>query len=367
MNRSLRSWWVLVALMLAACGADRSLCAADAPPPAAGWSVAYLGAVIFPSSARGPDGRPHEITGLSGVTWLGGDRYAAVMDNSANLILFTLEVSPTGQPLAISDISVVVLSQRHDYEDLAPAIPPALGVPVGSLFLCEEDTPAIHRVALADGVLHGTVPLPPVLRKPRPNRGLESLALDPSGRRLWTATEEAVPADGPPSGPAVGTLLRLVCCELPAAADPAPLPAGRQTAYAVDPPHALLEVMAGPQLSGVTALVACGAGRLLVLERSAGPGLPPFANRIYLVDTLTAPDVSACIEPLEARGEWIASKTLLWEGALGINLEGLCWGAAPAVGGRVLVGVADNGGLRTPNQLVGFSCRISPESPATSP
>jgi hypothetical protein len=367
MNRSLRGWWVLAALMLAPCGTERSLCAADAPPPATGWSVAYLGAVVFPSAARGPDGREHEITGLSGVTWLGGDRYAAVMDNSASLILFTLEFSPTGQPLAISDLSVVVLSQRHDYEDLAPALSPAGGAPVGSLFLCEEDTPAIHRVALADGIVQGTVPLPPVLRKPRPNRGLESLALDPSGRRLWTATEEAVPADGPASGPGVGTLLRLICCELPAAAGPEPLPAGRQTAYAVDPPHALLKVMAGPQLSGVTALVACGAGHLLVLERSAGPGLPPFENRIYLVDTLAAPDVSACTGPLQARRDLLASKTLLWAGALGINLEGLCFGAAPAAGGRALVGVADNGGLSTPNQLVGFSCRVSPELPATSP
>ena len=365
MNRSLRGWWVLVALLIAPSGADRSLCAAEAP--AAGWSVAYLGAVVFPSAARGQDGRRHEITGLSGVTWLGGDRYAAVMDNSASLILFTLEVSPTGQPLAISDILVVVLSQRHDYEDLAPAVSPALGAPVGSLLICEEDTPAIHRVSLADGVLQGTVPLPPVLRTPRPNRGLESLALDPSGRWLWTATEEAVPADGPPSGPGVGTLVRLVCCELPAAADPAPLPAGRHTAYAVDPPHALLQVMAGPQLSGVTALVACGAGRLLVLERSAGPGLPPFANRIYLVDTLAAPDVSACVGPLQTRSELHAQKTLLWAGALGINLEGLCWGADPAAGGRTLVGVADNGGLSTPNQLVVFSCRVSPEPPVTSP
>ena len=67
--------------------------------------------------------------------------------------------------------------------------------------------------------------------------------------------------------------------------------------------------MAGPQLSGVTALVACGAGRLLVLERSAGPGLPPFENRIYLVDTLAAPDVSACLGPLQARSDVLASKT----------------------------------------------------------
>ena len=65
------------------------------------------------------------------------------------------------------------------------------------------------------------------------------------------------------------------------------------------------------------ALVALGAGRLLVLERSAGPGLPPFASRIHLVDVRDAADVSGVARDLAARPADLVPKRLLWEDTLG--------------------------------------------------
>jgi hypothetical protein len=47
---------------------------ADGPP-----SVALAGSLSLPATAT--EGGP-EITGLSGVTWLGDDRYAAILDNN---------------------------------------------------------------------------------------------------------------------------------------------------------------------------------------------------------------------------------------------------------------------------------------------
>jgi hypothetical protein len=244
------------------------------------------------------------------------------------------------------------------------------------VLVCEEDTPAVRAFSLADGSMIGTVPLPENLMKRRPNRGLESLAIEPDGRSLWTANEEALATDGPPAAVGGGTVVRLT--RLPVANEQQPLPFDRlrsrrdapppvafQAAYAVDPPHAFVRVFAGQPLSGVAALVALGRGRLLVLERSGGPGLPPFASRIYLVDTKAAVDVSAVERDLAARKEAIVEKRLLWSDSLGVNLEGICLGPMLADGNRALVAIADNGGLGTPNQLVGLSL-VTP-APAAKP
>ena len=141
-----------------------------------------------------------------------------------------------------------------------------------------------------------------------------------------------------------------------------PAAAAFQAAYRVDPPHAFLRVFAGEPLSGLAALVALGNGRLLALERSGAPGLPPFASRIYLVDTRAAVDVSGLERDLAARQDVVVEKRLLWSDSLGINLEGLCRGPVLADGNRSLVAIADNGGIGTPNQLVGLAL-VDPPPP----
>jgi hypothetical protein len=103
------------------------------------------------------------------------------------------------------------------------------------------------------------------------------------------------------------------------------------------------------------AVTGLGAGRLLVLERSGCPGLPPFENRMYVVDTTKSTDVTASEGALAEHSEDHAAKTLLWQDQLGCNLEGLCLG--PSLGGkrRVLLAIADNNGIGTPNLVVGFT------------
>lgn len=109
------------------------------------------------------------------------------------------------------------------------------------------------------------------------------------------------------------------------------------------------------------ALVPLGNGRLLALERAAGPGLPPFENRIALITTAAGRDVASLEGGLAKRPADHLAKQRLWKGALGYNLEGLCLGPPLADGRRLLVGVADNGGLGTPNQLVTLRFREGPE------
>jgi len=320
--------------------------------PAEGLSVAYRAMLTLPDDVPAAGDGRLKLEGLSGITWLGGDRYAAVMDNSANLITFRLELSADGTPLAATAFEPVRLAERHDYEDVVPRLGRAAGV-----LLCEEDTPAIRGFRLRDGAADGTIPVPGIFRGRRPNRGLESLALDPDGRHLWAANEEALAADGPAAAPQGSTVIRIV--RLPLAAPGQAF----QLAYLVDPPHAVLPVLRGPTFSGVVALVALGRGRLLVLERSAGPGLPPFESRIYVVDTTRAVDVSAVEDGLANKPDTFVGKTLLWTDALGLNLEGLCLGPRLGPDRRALVAIADNGGLETPTRVVGFEISAAVTSP----
>ena len=127
-----------------------------------------------------------------------------------------------------------------------------------------------------------------------------------------------------------------------------------QLAYVVDPPHHFVRVFAGDPLSGVAALTGLSDGRLLVLERSGCPGLPPFENRIYLVDTRGGSDVTAIDRDVAQRPQDRVAKALLWRDQLGCNLEGMCLGPKLKGSSRSVVAIADNNGIGTPNQLIGF-------------
>jgi hypothetical protein len=321
---------------------------------------------MLPQSASDQDGNDVPITGLSGIAWLGDEQYAAIMDNSDQIVLFSLSVARDGTPQEPTDVRLVTLSEKHDYEDIAPCPEPlqkriasrrirqGFPDPGQCLLVAEEDTPAIRAISLADGSLLGVIPTPKEFAARRPNRGFESLDIEPDGRHIWTANEEALPADGPAATAAAGTVVRLARIAIPEPNEKAthkPV----QLGYVVDAPHAFVRVFQGEPLSGVAASAGLGDGLLLVLERSGCPGLPPFENRIYLVNTNDAADVTAMEGDLATQVDYHVGKVLLWKDQLGCNLEGLCLG--PSLGGkqRSLLAIADNNGIGTPNLVIGFS------------
>jgi len=355
----------VVAALVAACSipaaATGVLRAIDGATP----RVLSRGSLSLPRSFTGPGGTEVSLTGASGLMRLDDDRYAAILDNSTSIVLFRLSLTGDGTPVDASDFRLLTLAERHDYEVICPCPPPlarrlaAEAVapggpePADHLLVCEEDTPAIRVVSLVAGSMSGSVPIPASLRSPTPNRALESLAADPDLAHLWTTTEEGTPADGPPPTDTTGTVVRLARL---AVDDDGTIreDEARQFGYPVDPPHAFVRVFGGASLSGVTALVSLGAGRLLVLERSARPGLPPFEARIYLCDTSAAPDVTDVEKDLPARRDRLLVKQLLWREQTGSNLEGLCLGPELADGGRSLLMISDNGDLGPPTQVVGL-------------
>lgn len=323
---------------------------------------ALAGAIRLPAEAAAADGATVAITGVSGVTWLGDDRWLAVMDTGDGLLAFALDCAADGTPRGIRDPRVVRLAARHDCEDVA-VCPPGAAVRFGAaaggghVLVCEEDTPAVHVVD-AHGAIRGGLPIPAAFATRRRNRGFEALCVAADGTAAWTANEESLPGDGPPPAAGTPTVVRLV--ELPL--DPARA-RGRQIAYAVEPPHACVPAAAEAVHSGLVALAALPDGRLLALERSAARCLPPFESRLFVVDPATAVDVSEIAGGLAARPGDHVEKCLAWRGSLGCNLEGLALGPALPAGGDLVVGVADAGGLDTPSQLI----VLRMEPPLTSP
>jgi hypothetical protein len=339
------------------------------------------GIVNAPGEVVEADRSRHAVAELSGIAWLGGDAYAAVMDGSDRLLFLTVTPDVTAAagvsaaPPTVTFERSLALDRLRDWEDLA-----IFTGPDGRRrwFFVEEDTPAVREFAVADGDRPvgvgprslravGMASLEGTFRSARANRGPEALALEPDGSRLWTANEEPLERDGPPVASGVAGKVRLVGLGIDDARviGAESIERRREVIYEVDPPHDRVSLGGGPLYSGVVALAALGAGRLLVLERSAAAGVPPLENRIYLVDT------SKAAEARDRKGNLAAvapvAKTLLWKGALGVNLEGLCVGPRLPDGRLTLVAVADNGaddGVgRRPNPVACFFLT----SPLTSP
>jgi len=293
-------------------------------------------------------GSSFKIVGLSGVTWLGGDKFAAVMDGSNHLVLLKVTFKRDGSIDQASVAGGVTVPTSRDYEGIAYTNDQR-----NSVFLSTEATPpppALYEYSLATGKLLQTLAMPPVFMHQVDNRGLESLTRRPDGKELWTANEEALSVDGPVSSRSAGTVVRLV--QFVVAEDL--LKPTHQYAYVVDPIHTGL---GEPVQSGLSDLVVLPDGTLLTLERSAIEGLPIFETRIYQVDLTGATDVSQGSLAAGLQGQNytpVKKKLLLSTTKIGENLEGLCLGPELSADHRALLGVVDSGDPVSKNTLVAF-------------
>ncbi|MGE0479307.1 MAG: esterase-like activity of phytase family protein [Phycisphaerae bacterium] len=293
-------------------------------------AITPRGSVSFGTTAIDQFGQAFTVTGVSGITWLGADRYVAVMDNSDKLIFLTIALAADGTITSAIVTHGLRLPQAHDYEGIA-----FTDATRDSVFVSDEDTPAIREFRLSDAALLQTILPPAIYQQRRSNRGLESLARQASGVALWTANEEALSVDGPLASPNNGTVVRLQQFAL--AGDVAT--AAAQYAYAVEPMHGGA-ITNGR--SGLSELVALPDGRLVALERSLAFNLvSPFQSRLYELDLAGATDVSA-IPSLDGAAYAPAAKRLLWSGNL-TNLEGLTLGPRRTGDSRALVGIVDDG------------------------
>ena len=327
--------------------------------PASAWTLKYLGQQILPS---GYEYSGTIVGGLSGIEYDPvRHRFYVLSDdqselNPARFYTFRLDLRkfntlPDPGYGGITFTNVTYLQDRQGMPYAARQVDPEsirLSPDGGSLFWANEGNanagipPSIEEIGL-NGEYRRTLPLPgPYL--PRSNRGVrhnlafESLAIDPAGKRLHVATENALLQDGPAANARQGSSCRVLAYELAS---------GKPVAEYVYPADPVTHPPSVPLLfhtNGLVELLALDGQRFLALERSytqfAGNGI-----RIYLADLEGATDVSL-LDSLEGQSYRPMAKSLLLDlSSLGIpidNIEGMTWGPALPNGNRSLILVSDN-------------------------
>jgi hypothetical protein len=341
--------WGCVVLIAAALAAGLAARAVAAVP----IDLALRGSIALPASAADQHSTSFTVTGLSGITHLGGTRFAAVMDNSNKLVTFDLALAADGTPLAATHFAGRTLDETRDFEGIAYT-----GARRGTVWLADEGGPQLREYELKSGAFVRSLAAPAAFANRRGGFGFESLTRRADGQQLWTANEEALTVDGPFTSATQGGVVRL----LRYAAEGDSFAAAEQYAYPVEPWHGGDSASSSAERSGLVDLVSLADGRLLALERSlafTGP-IPSFQSRIYELDLSAATNV-APLSALAGATYTPVAKRLVWSGlaagVLGMNLEGLAVGPRLASGHETLVGIVDDGGTADPlssNTLVVF-------------
>lgn len=311
--------------VLSVFAAVAALLTSAAGAPAVHWAITDPGQGPVPLPGGGSGAKE-----LSGITWAGGTRYYAVSDKLAKLFPLTIELDPqTGAITRAAVEAGVLLPGSTDLEGVAYVPEHA------TVLVSDEVGPGIREYRVADGSLVGSIPLPPVYANARKNLSLESVSMDPGHDTVWTANEETLANDGPPSSFVAGSVVRVQRF------DRAYQPSG-QWAYVTDPMFGDM-LLRGRDIesSGVSDLVALPAGGLLALERGYGAGGTRI--RLYEIDFTGATDVSA-VPSLASATYTPVRKTLLWQRMFpNVNFEGAALGPALADGAHSLVLISDDG------------------------
>mgnify|MGYP001198535291 CR=1 FL=1 len=350
--------WACIALLaLAGCALPL---APPAPDPLLAPHLRLIGVAELPP---GTEYGGTTIGGLSGIDYdPAQDRYLFISDSAAQI--FSARLHYGSQGLAAPQFTGVQALQHASGQPFAPWWRPQAGMdrpdaealrwlPDSGHFLWTSEgdfAPGFGpqlRASRIDGTPVRDIPLPasfmPASGKgPRRNGTLEGLALSPDGQTAWLAMELPWRQDGDEATPeSGGAPVRITAIDL---ATGRPL---RQIAYQ---PDAVPQTRAlpGPQINGVSEILADGPQHLLVLERSYSAGRG-FTARLYRIDTRAGSDTLA-LDALTAANHHSAPKTLVADlAALGLrpdNIEGMTWGA-PLQGGAqgsgcVLVFVSDD-------------------------
>ncbi|MCZ6699062.1 MAG: esterase-like activity of phytase family protein [Planctomycetota bacterium] len=320
-------------------------------------TVNFRGTVSLASTATDQNDQSFMVTGLSGLTWVEGTSFVAVMDNSDKLVFLDVELNADGSIGAAAIVGGLTLANAADFEGIAFTTDVR-----DSVFISEEGTPAVREYGRSSGALLQSLSTPPVFFNRRSNRGFESLARHSDGSELWTANEEALTVDGDASSPTHGTIVRLLRYEL---VNEVGGP-GEQYAYEVEPMH-------GGNISngrsGLVDLCQLPNGTILALERSLAFSIPDFfQNRLYELDFAGATDVSGFTAGLVGETFTPVTKLSMWTGSLG-NLEGLALGPPLTGGNRALLGIVDDGDPLSTNLLVAFELAgpVDPPCAALAP
>ncbi len=179
----------------------------------------------------------------------------------------------------------------------------------------------------------------------RNNRSVESLALDPVGRRAYIASEVALVQDGPAPGVDQSSPVRVQSIDLVTGRP------GPAWIYPVDPLPIPPLVPMLPAVNGLTEMLWLGKDRFLMLERGYTP-LGGYSARLWLASAAYATNVAG--RPSIAGTRWTPMEKRLWldlgslrhgDGSPFVpdNFEAMGWGPPdPATGAPTLVLASDD-------------------------
>ncbi len=177
---------------------------------------------------------------------------------------------------------------------------------------------------------------------PRSNLAFEGIAFTPDNSRAAVLMEGALLQDGPASTTTAGSVSRITMFDRATGA------AVAQYAYPVDKVQAVPVPADQFTVSGATEILALGATRFLVLERSFSVGVVGNQARLYEINTANASNVLATAALAGAAYTPVTKRLVLdfetLKGPLGgiANLEGITFGPKLANGRDSLVVVADD-------------------------
>lgn len=339
----------------ALCGAALA-CTATAPPEP---PLAFLGeAIIEPEPAIA--GEP-TVGGLSSIAHVGRDRYYAISDDRGEhgpARHYVLKIDLDAGALSSERVEVVEWRPLHGVggEPFAVETYDLEGLVAldQTLFVTSEGDAArgvepFVGVFGPDGHLMETLGLPPGLAPAadagvRDNLALESLAITPDARFLFTGTESALVQDGPVSTSAAGATARLLRFDRDRGVFDA------QFAYPVDPLHASPPHPGGhsPPLNGLSELLALSEMHLLALERGFVAGAAqPQSVKLFDVCLQGATDISSIGALASTDVPYTPASKRLVADLVDLvprldNVEGMTFGPSLPDGRQTLVFVSDD-------------------------
>lgn len=279
----------------------------------------------------------------SGLTWLGGDRYAVVSDKAAESGFFIFRI-------LIDNVSGDIKSiENEGFLSSGTANKDEEGIAFFSkdstLFISREADNRVVEFGM-DGKLTGReLAIPSIFSTATPAYSFEALTYNAQTHRFWTTSESTLKIDGKQA-----TATNLVQNRLRMQSFDDSLAPKEQYAYLMD--TAENHPSASNFAMGVPAMIALDNGWVLILEREflvTTSKLGSFVeNKIYCVNPMASVAISQ-EKGLDTDSPYM-HKTLVaaWKTSLGLlrqnlaNYEGMCLGPHLVDGSQVIVLCADS-------------------------
>lgn len=270
----------------------------------------------------------------SGITWLGGDRYAVANDKSPTAgfhVMTILTDTKTGDIKDVKNEGFMTMSDKpnRDEEGICYV------APTNTVFVSSESDGQIIEYTLVGQQTGRKLNIPSEFTTTRSNCGFEALTYNASTHRFWTTTENTLKQDGakPNIKKKIANLLRLQSFG-------EDLQPKEQYWYLSD--SSAVESLEGKSILGVSGLTALDNGQIIVLEREIRETQKYIGSFVHVKLYLVNPS-------LQNPGD-LLQKKLITEFRTHINLknqnfanyEGICMGPKTEDGRQILLMVADS-------------------------